>query len=68
MLEYFKIAKILGIRVDTVKFSTFMISLSKTSQQREKNKKVYNPMIGKISGYEFSEDVERQLIDILSNE
>ena len=30
LLEYFKIAKILGIRVDTVKFSTFMLSLSKS--------------------------------------
>lgn len=32
LLEYFKIAKILGIRVDTVKFSTFMLSVSKTGQ------------------------------------
>lgn len=30
LLDYFKIAKILGIRVDTVKFSTFVLSISKS--------------------------------------
>lgn len=39
LLEYFRIAKVLGIRVDTVKFSTFLLSVSKSrnnlKQKRE---------------------------------
>ena len=57
LLEYFKIAKILGIRVDTVKFSTFMLSLSKSKNILANRKEKYDPLIGQISGYEFSEDV-----------
>lgn len=57
LLEYFKLAKILGIRVDTVKFSTFMLSLSKSKNMLAKKKSAYDPLIGHISGYEFSEDV-----------
>lgn len=64
LLEYFRIAKILGIRVDTVKFSTFLLSVSKSRNNIKLNPE-YDPMIGKISGYEFSEDIERQLIETL---
>lgn len=55
LLEYFRIAKILGIKVEPVKFSTFLLSLSKSYNPLIQKKKSYDRLIGQISGYEFSE-------------
>lgn len=56
LLEYFKIAKILGLKVESIKFSTFLLSLSKSHQNPE-NKNNYDKIIGQISEYDFSEQI-----------
>lgn len=46
LLEYFKIAKVLGIRVEAVKFSTFLLSLSKSHLPFVDKKQPYEKVIG----------------------
>lgn len=55
LLEYFKLAKILGLKVESVKFSTFLLSLS-TAQNPEQRSN-YEKIISHISGYDFSEEI-----------
>ena len=64
LLDYFKIAKVLGLKVESVKFSTFLFSVSK-SFNPNLAKKSYDRIIGAISHYEFSEEIEKQLLETL---
>lgn len=47
LISYFRIAKMLGIKVDEVKLSTFFISLSRTRGPTEP----YEQLIGQISQF-----------------
>lgn len=64
LLDYFKIAKVLGLKVSGMKTSTFLYSLSKTFKPHNEMKS-FESILGKISTYDFTEEIEKELLEHL---
>jgi hypothetical protein len=51
LLEYFKIAKVLGLKVESINLSSFLLSLNLSKKQAAKS---FEPIIGALSSLETS--------------
>ena len=67
LLEYFKIAKVLGIKVESFKFSSFLISLNDLTNKKRQERKNFDPIITKISTIDFSTEAEKDLLEEFLN-
>lgn len=57
LVEYFKIAKTLGIKVDSVNFSSFLLSVTQAGEVKKE------PFKRVLTGVSLSGEVEKELLE-----
>ncbi len=63
LLEYFKITKFLGIKVENIKCGSFLISLNEITKKTMQERKIFDPIITKISTIDFSTEAEKDFLE-----